>query len=114
MIIDFPSQEFQSIANFKGGEGHIEAKMYNDDAVRICFSRLEPGNTTGYHKHGRNSEIVYLISGKVRAQYDNEVEYLESGQCHYCPMGHSHGFSNASETETAVMVCVVPEHCLGE
>ncbi len=84
--------------------------MFNDDKVRICSGRLEPGSTIGYHKHKQNSEVVFVLSGKLIGKFDDEVEEVSAGQIHYCPMGHSHGFRNASETEIAEILCVVPEH----
>lgn len=114
MVIDFPNEAFQTIPHFKGGEGHLDAKMTSDDATRICVCRLEPGCTTGYHAHEENSEIIYVLSGTLRAEYDDTVEYVSAGQCHYCPMGHSHGCSNASDTDPVEMFCVIPEHHVSE
>lgn len=110
MIYEFDKEEFTSIPNFKGGEGHFDAKMHVDDLGKIIYGRIEPGSTSGYHTHEGNSEIIYVVSGKAWFDYDDTREYASAGQCHYCPMGHSHAMGNASETEPLEVFCVVPEH----
>jgi quercetin dioxygenase-like cupin family protein len=113
MVFDFNSEEFVSIPNFKGGEGHFDAKMHDDGKCKIIFGKIEPGCTSGYHAHEANAEIIYMISGEAIVDYDGTEETIHAGQAHYCPEGHSHSMRNASETEPAVMFCVVPEHHLG-
>ena len=110
MVFDFGSEEFVGIPNFKGGEGHFDAKMHDDGRCKVIRGRIEPGSTSGYHLHGANCEVIYVISGRAWFDYDGEREYAEAGQAHYCPMGHSHAMGNASQTEPLEVFCVVPEH----
>ena len=51
MVFDFDSEEFVSIPNFKGGEGHFDAKMHDDGKCKIIYGKVEPGCTSGYHAH---------------------------------------------------------------
>ncbi len=113
MVIDFNNEEFVSIPNFKGGEGHFDAKMHDDGKCKIIYGRVEPGCTSGYHLHEKNAEIIYVVKGCVRFNYDGADEIVEAGNSHYCPEGHSHAMFNASETEACEVFCVVPEHHLG-
>ncbi len=113
MVIDFNNEEFVSIPNFKGGEGHFDAKMHDDGKCKIIYGRVEPGCTSGYHLHEKNAEIIYVVKGRVRFNYDGADEIVEAGNSHYCPEGHSHAMFNASETEACEVFCVVPEHHLG-
>ena len=96
MVFDFGSEEFVGIPNFKGGEGHFDAKMHDDGRCKVIRGRIEPGSTSGYHLHEANCEVIYVISGRAWFDYDGEREYAEAGQAHYCPMGHSHAMGNAS------------------
>jgi quercetin dioxygenase-like cupin family protein len=48
---------------FKGGKGELDTRNYVDDKVKIMYSTLRPGATTGLHTHQGNCEIVYVISG---------------------------------------------------
>lgn len=109
MIIDF--NEFQEVANpqFKGGEGETLFRTYNDGQNKIMHGRLDPGCSIGYHSHETNSEIIYILGGEARCLYDDGEERLVSGQCHYCPSGHSHSLINASASEPLVFFAVVPE-----
>ena len=110
MVFDCGSEEFVGIPNFKGGEGHFDAKMHDDGRCKVIRGRIEPGSTSGYHLHEANCEVIYVISGRAWFDYDGEREYAEAGQAHYCPMGHSHAMGNASQTEPLEVFCVVPEH----
>lgn len=113
MVIDFEHEDFVGIPNFKGGEGHFDAKMHDDGKCKIIRGRVEPGCSSGYHLHEKNAEIIYVISGAARFNYDGTDEVVCAGNAHYCPEGHSHAMFNASETEPCEVFCVVPEHHLG-
>lgn len=113
MVIDFEHEDFASIPNFKGGEGHFDAKMHDDGKCKIIRGRVEPGCSSGYHLHEKNAEIIYVIAGAARFNYDDTDEIVTAGNAHYCPEGHSHAMFNASETEPCEVFCVVPEHHLG-
>ena len=109
MILDFDKIEEKVIPEFKGGEKNFIPHMFTDDKVKIMRARLEPGASIGYHIHDTKSEIIFLIKGTGVVIYDDEREILEAGQCHYCPMGHSHSLRNESH-EDIEFYAVVPEH----
>lgn len=95
--------------NFRGGVGELDTRNYVDNENKIMMSRLRPGASSGYHKHEKNSEIVYVISGKGHFHYDGEDERFVAGDVHYCPMGHSHAMFNDGE-EDVVYFAIVPKH----
>ena len=108
MIINFCKMEETRLPEFKGGKGETIAHMYVDELVKIMYGRLEPGSSIGFHDHEKNSEIIYIISGKADFLYDNGTEEAVSGECHYCPKGHSHSMIN-NGSEDLVFFAVVPE-----
>ena len=108
MIIDLKGMETTVLPNFKGGEKEYKAKMYFDGTTRIMHGTLEQGASIGYHKHETNSEIMFFISGKGKVLFDEGVEYVEAGQCHFCPKGHSHSLINENP-EPLVFYACVPE-----
>lgn len=110
MKFDYSGQDYQRVDSFKGGEGYLDAKMYNDSENRIVYGRLDPGCTIGKHKHEGTSEIVFVTAGALRVMCDDKEEIVSAGGCHYCPNGHSHEVFNASDSVTAEMFCVVPVH----
>lgn len=109
MIIDFESIPEAHLTGFKGGEGHLDTRNYVDGHIKIMYSSLRPGASSGLHTHEGNSEIIFVISGTLTFHYDGVVETCRAGQCHYCPMGHSHYMENLTDHD-AVYFAVVPEH----
>lgn len=108
MIIDLKGMETTVLPNFKGGEKEFKAKMYFDGTTRIMQGTLEQGASIGFHKHETNSEIMFILSGKGKVLMDESVEYVEAGQCHFCPKGHSHSLINEN-VEPLVFCACVPE-----
>ncbi|MGI6232063.1 MAG: cupin domain-containing protein [Prevotella sp.] len=109
MIIDFDKIPEAHLTNFKGGKGPLDTRNYVDDKVKIMYSTLRPGASSGLHTHEQNCEIVYVISGEATFHYDDQVEVCRVGQCHYCPMGHSHYMENRTDHDL-VYLAIVPEH----
>ena len=97
MLIDFSAMEETVIPGFLGGEGSLRAKLRVDELGKILRGGLEPGSSIGYHTHETSSEIIYILSGTGKVEYDGGVEPLKAGDCHYCPKGHSHALVNDSD-----------------
>ena len=95
MIIDFNDIEPTIIDHFKGGEKHIEARMYWDGTTRIMQARLVPGASIGLHTHEGNCEILFVTKGEGTLIDDDKPTLINAGQCAYCPKGHSHSLINA-------------------
>lgn len=109
MIIDYDNINEETIMDFRGGHGLLCTRNFIDGKNKIMMSRLKPGASSGYHKHVKNSEIVYIISGCGHFDYDNTTETFKAGDVHYCPMGHSHAMHNDGD-EDLVYFAIVPEH----
>lgn len=108
MIIEMERGNVEEFKNFKGGEGSLDAVMFFDGVNRILRGTLKPGSSIGYHKHEGNSEIIFVLSGRGKVLMDDGVEYVEAGQCHYCPQDHSHSLINEGP-EDLVVCAVVPQ-----
>lgn len=109
MKIVFDEMKEQELKNFKGGEKSFHAKMFTDVNNKIMQGRLKPGATIGLHTHDTNSEIIFITKGIGSVIYDDTVEVLKAGDCHYCPQGHSHSLQNTSDADLEFLA-VVPEH----
>ena len=94
MKVEFSQLEETVIPNCMRGEGSVRAKMRVDGNGKIMRGVLEPGSSIGLHTHETSSEIVYILSGTGKALYDDGVDLLAPGDCHYCPKGHSHSLIN--------------------
>ena len=109
MTRDFSSIEEVANPRFKGGEGDTMFRTFNDGQNKIMRGRLDVGCSIGYHTHESNSEIIFILGGEARCLYDDGEERLVPGQCHYCPVGHSHALINASDREPLTFFAIVPE-----
>ena len=108
MKIDFETIEKNVIHEFKGGNKDTIARMHTDELGKIMKGMLEPGASIGMHTHETSSEIIYILSGTASILYDEGVEEVGAGCCHYCPKGHSHSMRNLSDEELHFFA-VVPE-----
>lgn len=99
MIIDFNNIEEQALANFKGGEKELNARMFFDGLNRVMIARLQPGATIGLHTHDTSSEIIFVTKGEGHVLYDGEMLPVKAGMVHYCPKGHEHSLINDSQSD---------------
>ena len=51
MVIDFEKIAEAHLEGFKGGQGKLDTRNYVDDKVKIMYSTLRPGASTGLHTH---------------------------------------------------------------
>ena len=109
MVTDFENIKEERIMNFKGGQGELLTRNFQDGKSKIMLSCLRPGASSGLHKHEGNCEIVYVISGEATFHYDGTVEIVREGQVHYCPEGHSHYMENKTGRDLRYLA-IVPEH----
>lgn len=107
MKLDFNNIELKILKNFNGGEKELQANMYVDDTNKIFRGKLIPGASIGMHTHEVNEEVIYILQGNAKFLYDDTVEYVKAGECHYCPKGHSHSFINETD-EDIIFFAVVP------
>ena len=49
---------------------------------------------------------MFILSGEGKVLFDDGVEYVKAGQCHFCPKGHSHSLINESEEPLEFYACV--------
>ena len=61
MIIDFEKIAEAHLTGFKGGKGHLDTRNHVDDNVKIMYSTLRPGASSGLHVHEGNSEIIFVV-----------------------------------------------------
>lgn len=99
MIIDFNTMEPSLIPGFKGGEGALQAQMFWDGTNRILHGILAPGSSIGEHVHDVNCEILFVLRGTGTLVDDGVSSTITSGQCAYCPKGHSHSLINTGDSD---------------
>lgn len=112
MIIRFDEIELSVFPAFKGGEKEFEANMFFDGTNRIFKGCLKPGATIGVHTHEDSCETIFVLNGNgviLEKEPNDEMTRREvsSGDCLYCPKGHTHSLCNTSEHENLEFYAVV-------
>ena len=115
MIIDFNEMDITILPNFKGGDMEFKANMFFDGTNRIFKGCLVPGASIGVHAHDDSCEVIFIISGDGKI-YESapdgteKTQEVHTGDCLYCPKGHTHSLSNPSASESdLVFYAVVPK-----
>lgn len=108
MVIRQNEIEISHLENFKGGEKHLDARMFFDGTNRILTqARLIPGASIGMHTHEDSCEVIFIIEGMGSVLEDGTKKAVQAGDCLYCPKGGSHSLVNDSDADL-VFCAVIP------
>jgi quercetin dioxygenase-like cupin family protein len=89
---------------FPGRAGVSERRPIHDPSVMgVEEWTFEPGVKFSAHAHDE-SEIVYIIKGKMRLKQGDDEFVLESGCYYYTPAGTVHEITEIIETTTTLSV----------
>ena len=110
MLIDFDKIAETHAVDFRGGHGVFDRRIFEDPRVKIIYSTLRPGASTGLHRHEQNCEIMFVVSGEGHFYDNGEEEVLHAGQCHYCAMGHEHYVENQTDHDLLFLAIVAEHH----
>ncbi len=109
MIIKPADIEISRLENFKGGEEHLEARMFFDGTNRILtHAKLIPGASIGVHTHDDSCEVIFILEGRGSVIEEGEKKAVQAGDYLYCPKGGTHSLVNDSEADL-VFCAVVPK-----
>lgn len=109
MIIRPEDIETSRLENFKGGEKHLEARMFYDGTNRILTrARLIPGASIGMHTHEDSCEVIFILEGKGSILEEGAKKAVQAGDCLYCPIGGSHSLVNDSDSDL-IFCAAVPQ-----
>lgn len=109
MIIRPDDIQNGNFEKFKGGEKHLEAKMFFDGTNRILTrAKLIPGASIGMHTHDDSCEVIFILEGCGSILEDGTKKAVQAGDCLYCPKGGSHSLVNDSDADL-IFCAVVPK-----
>ena len=98
MILDFENMAPVAVEHFKGGEGTLGLRKFDDPAMGAVVRLTLPAHTSiGLHTHEGNCEVVYILAGEGECLYDSTVYPVKPGMVIYCPEHHSHSIRNTGE-----------------
>ena len=80
-----------------------------DNAPTFALRQFElaPGGCTPYHNHPYEHEVV-VMQGNIALVQENGETPITVGDVVLVPPDVKHRFRNASDTEPAKMLCIVP------
>lgn len=109
MIIRPDDIQTGNLEKFKGGEKHLEAKMFFDGTNRILTrAKLIPGASIGMHTHDDSCEVIFILEGCGSILEEGTKKTVQAGDCLYCPKGGSHSLVNDSDADL-IFCAVVPK-----
>ena len=89
---------------FPGRAGVSERRPIHDPSVmEVEEWTFEPGVKFSGHAHDQ-SQIIYIIKGKMRLMQGNKEFLLETGCYYYTPAGTVHEITEIIETTTMLIV----------
>ena len=101
-LIDLNTMEPSTLANFKGGDGEVYMKMFQDGETKVMLCTVPAGASVGYHSHDTNMEVILVQQGVATINLDGVEQNYTEGQVHYCPKGHSHSISNKTDEDLVI------------
>ena len=109
MVLDFENMPVVPMEHFKGGEGTLGLRKFDDGAMgAVVRLTLPPHTSIGLHTHVGNCEVVYVMAGDGECLYDDTVYPVKAGSILYCPEHHSHAICNTGE-EVMELLGVLPK-----
>lgn len=109
MVIRQNEIEISHLENFKGGDKHLDARMFFDGTNRILTqARLIPGASIGMHTHEDSCEVIFILEGSGSILEEGTKKTVQAGDCLYCPKGGSHSLVNDSDADL-VFCAVIPK-----
>jgi beta-alanine degradation protein BauB len=84
--------------------GTAKATVFlENDRVIVTEYRFQPGQNTGWHRHGHDYVVVPLMDGKVKLETEQGSSYAEmkKGVPYFRNEGVEHDVINATDSEYA-------------
>lgn len=88
-------------------EAGISRNTAGSDGLWMGIAFNDPGQASGAHHHGRSESGIYLLQGRVRFRFGENLEHTvdaEPGDFIYVPPFEVHSEENLSTTEPAQLL----------
>lgn len=69
---------------------------------------LPPGNGSPMHRHRREDELLYVVSGECEIRDLETTTILQAGGTAILPKGAAHAFRNSGDTDSTVLITAIP------
>lgn len=71
-----------------------------------------PGEGHNFHRHPRQEEVIFVVSGKVEQWIEREKRILAPGDAVYVDTGSVHAFFNVGDSDAKLLAILGP--CIGD
>lgn len=78
------------------------------DKLVVLEVELKPGNGHNFHKHPRQEEVIYVLSGTIEQWIGQNKQILHAGDSAYIPAGEVHASFNISKGQAKVLAILGP------
>lgn len=92
---------------------HLVSADETDGRLGIALVTQPPGIATPLHRHTREAEAFYLLSGTMTYRAGDETFELSAGSFIYLPQGLPHAFRITGEQPARILGLTVPGALLG-
>ncbi|HEU4513950.1 MAG TPA: dimethylsulfonioproprionate lyase family protein [Nocardioidaceae bacterium] len=92
---------------------HLVQADETDGRLGMAVVTQPPGIATPLHRHTREAEAFYLLSGTMTYRAGDETFELSQGSFIYLPQGLPHAFRITGEEPARILGLTVPGHLLG-
>jgi quercetin dioxygenase-like cupin family protein len=77
-------------------------------AYTLVDQTIRPGNGAPPHRHAREDEAFYILTGRFLVVVDGQSHELEPGDYAYVPRGIVHAFKNINDAPARLLILLSP------
>jgi mannose-6-phosphate isomerase-like protein (cupin superfamily) len=96
--------------------GEVLVKLANADtngAAAILHVRVPPMSGPPLHRHSREDEWFYVLSGEITAVIDGKKAVVREGGSFFAPCGTAHTFQNFGRDSAQMLTMIAPGDLVG-
>lgn len=101
--------ESQTVSNPAGGSLTFKARDEQTGGALTAFeSTAAPGEGPPLHRHLREDEVIYVLAGRLRVWFHEDVHEAPAGSFVFLPKGTSHTWQNAGHETARFLILFAP------
>jgi quercetin dioxygenase-like cupin family protein len=98
----------QAIRTHAGGIRLLITSEETGGAMSMIETDVAPGGGPTYHRHSREDETFYVVSGTAEVQIENEIFLCKAGDRVYGPRNVFHTYRNVGDTDLKMIIVYTP------
>jgi mannose-6-phosphate isomerase-like protein (cupin superfamily) len=98
----------QTVSTHAGGIRLLVTGADTDGAMSMTETDVVPGGGPSYHKHSREDETFYVVSGTAEVWIGDEVFLCKAGDRVYGPRNVFHTYRNVGDTPLKMVIVYTP------